>query len=155
LKTRQIGTTSPPLTLQLGELPQAVGYALRRSQMTVFADFQHALARVHLRPQQYGVLVVIGENPGLSQTEVCKALGFQQANLVALVNTFVRRGVAERRRSTRDARSSALFLTAAGLRLLAEARRLWRQHERRMVDRIGPQGRDQLLGLLQALMSAP
>ena len=142
---------SPADALSLGDLPGALGYALRRAQLQVFADFGSALRPIDLRPAQYGVLVVVGANPGVNQSAVCQLLGFKQANLVALINLLVKRGLAERRKSAQDARSSALFLTAAGQLLLKRARRLQQQHERRMVKRLGDDGRSQLLQLLGKL----
>jgi DNA-binding MarR family transcriptional regulator len=142
---------SPADVPSLGDLPGALGYALRRAQLLVFADFSNTLHPIDLRPAQYGVLVVVGANPGVNQSAVCLLLGFKQANLVALINLLVKRGLAERRKSAQDARSSALFLTAAGQQLLKRAHQLQQQHERRMVKRLGDAGRTQLLELLATL----
>src|SRR6185437_15932968 len=100
--------------LRLGPLPQYVGYALRRAQMSTVTRFLEALQEVDLRPTQFAVLTVIGENPGVRQCEVCAALGIKKANFVPLLNQLQRRGLAVRRAGVADRRSSALHLTAQG-----------------------------------------
>jgi hypothetical protein len=62
-----------------------VGYALRRAQGVIFADFNHSLAELGLRPGQFAVLMLIDRNPGTSQSSVSAALGIQKANFVATI----------------------------------------------------------------------
>ncbi|HEY1284005.1 MAG TPA: MarR family winged helix-turn-helix transcriptional regulator [Steroidobacteraceae bacterium] len=128
-----------------------LGYALRRAQMLAYADFIAALGELNLSPGQFGVLTVIETNPGLKQSEVSAALGIQKTNFVAVLNEFERRGLAERRPAAADGRSYALYLTAAGQSLLRRARAAQARHEAHLVRRIGPQGREQLLALLNRL----
>jgi DNA-binding MarR family transcriptional regulator len=134
-------------------LPEAIGYALRRAQLTVYADFIAALEELDLRPSQFGVLVIVDANPGLSQRDVCELLGLKQANLVTMLHELANRGLTERRESARDQRSRALHLTAKGHELLQRARSAWKKHEERIIRRLGPENRELLLGLLQRLGS--
>ena len=138
-------------SVDLGSLPAALGYLLRRAQVAVFADFITTLDGVGLRPGQYGALIVIQGNPGLSQRELCAALDIQEANFVPMMNGLVRRRLAQRRPSPADHRRYALHLTARGAALLRRARALQRSHESRLVARLGPRGRATLTRLLQAL----
>jgi DNA-binding MarR family transcriptional regulator len=131
-----------------------LGYALRRAQMLAYADFIAALGELELSPGQFGVLTVIETNPGLKQSEVSGALGIQKTNFVAVLNEFERRGLAERRPAADDGRSYALYLTSAGQSLLRRARAAQARHEAHLVRRIGPQGREQLLALLNRLTAA-
>jgi DNA-binding MarR family transcriptional regulator len=128
-----------------------LGYALRRAQMLAYADFIAALGELSLSPGQFGVLTVIETNPGLKQTEVSGALGIQKTNFVSVLNEFERRGLAKRRPAADDRRSYALYLTPAGQSLLRRARAAQARHEAHLVRRIGPQGRQQLLVLLNRL----
>jgi DNA-binding MarR family transcriptional regulator len=138
-------------SVELGPLKGALGYALRRAQMLAYADFISALAELDLSPGEFGVLTVIEANPGLSQSEACRALGIQKTNFCAVVNRFERRGLAVRRAVDHDRRSYALHLTAQGQALLRQARTKQVEHEARLVSRLGEQGRDQLLRLLGRL----
>src|SRR6202008_1049854 len=100
--------------VDMGRMHGYVGYLLRRAQMVAYADFISELTKLNLSPGQFGVLTVIEANPGLRQSEVCRALGIQKTNFVAVVNAFERRGIVVRRETTADRRSYALHLTAEG-----------------------------------------
>ena len=159
LAPRRLAARKAPLrsaansSVDLGSLPAALGYLLRRAQVAVFADFIATLDGVGLRPGQYGALIVIQGNPGLSQRELCAALDIQEANFVPMMNGLVRRRLAQRRPSPADHRRYALHLTARGAALLRRARALQHSHAARLVARLGPRGRATLTRLLQALAS--
>ena len=137
--------------LDLGRLPELIGYMLRRAQMVAFQDFFRAFAAADIRPAQYSVLTVIGHNPGLTQSRVSAALGIKRTNFVALLDSLESRGLAERRPAASDRRSHALHLTPAGRDLMRELDGLVDGLEQRLVARIGQDGRAQLLGLLHRL----
>lgn len=149
---KQTGDDSPSPRLDLSPLPSFVGYMLRRAQLLVFEDFIGAMANVGLRPASFSVLCVIKTNPGSTQTAVSEALGLQRTNLVAIIDALEERGLARREPAPNDRRSHALFLTDAGERLLAEAMELQAGHESRVLARLRPKERDQLLGLLQRML---
>ena len=50
--------------LQIGELSELLGYALKRAQLKVFEDFLRCMASLQLTPAQFSVLVLIEKNPG-------------------------------------------------------------------------------------------
>jgi DNA-binding MarR family transcriptional regulator len=132
-------------------LTELIGYALRRAQGVVHADLHEALAGIELRPLQYTLLLMIAENPGATQSSLCEALGMQKANCVPAMGALERRGFIQRRKSATDARSYALHLTARGRRILQRAGEVQSSHERRLIARIGTEGRDQLISLLGKL----
>lgn len=132
-------------------LQDLIGYALRRAQGQVYADLNEALARISLRPLQYTLLLMVAENPGASQSSVCEALGIQKANCVPTMSELERRGLIIRRKSAADARSYELHVTNKGKRILQRAGEVHSLHEQRLIERIGLEGRDQLLRLLGKL----
>ena len=132
-------------------LQESIGYALRRAQGAVYADLNDALARISLRPLSSRCCSWSPENPGASQSGVCEALGIQKANCVPTMSELERRGLIIRRKSTSDARSYELHITNKGKRILQRAGEVQSSHEQRLIDRIGVEGRDQLLRLLGKL----
>ncbi len=132
-----------------------VGYALRRAQQTIFADCNHALAKLNLRPGQFAVLLTIDQNPGASQSSVSAALGIQKANFVATIADLENRGLVRRRKSDTDGRTYSLSLTPRGRSLLQHASELQSVHEARVTAQLGNEGRQQLLCLLERLMALP
>ena len=138
--------------LRLGRLPWLAGYQLRRAQARFFADFRRRMADVPMTPAQYGLLTLIGENPGLSQSALARALGLKRSTMVAAINTFERRGLVERRRGGGgDQRAHALVLTAAGKRLMRELEPRIGEHEAHMLAALSEDEKKQLLYLLEKI----
>lgn len=123
--------------IDLGALNGHLGYFARRLQVWIFQDFIRTLAAIQIRPAQFSVLVVIGANAGLSQSDLSQALGIERARLVRLLDRLERRGLTERRPSPKDRRSHALFLTGEGQKLLKRAEALARRHEERLIAILG------------------
>jgi DNA-binding MarR family transcriptional regulator len=118
--------------IDLGHLPDLVGYALRRAQLAVFRDFLRAFSSYNIRPVQYGILTVIERNPGLKQQHVCLAIGIRRANFVTLLDDLEHRGLARRGPSAHDQRARALYLTEKGNALMHELRQVNMAHEKRI-----------------------
>lgn len=137
--------------VRTASLKDLIGYALRRAQGAVYADLHDSLAELELRPVQYTLLLMVAENPGASQSGVCEALGIQKANCVPTMSELERRGFIVRRKSASDARSYELHLTSKGRRIVRRAGEVQATHERKLIERIGLKGRDQLLTLLGKL----
>jgi DNA-binding MarR family transcriptional regulator len=139
-------------SINFGPLTDYVGYALRRAQMAATTGYLEAMEGVDLRPTQFSVLILINANPGIRQTEVCAALGLQKANFVPLLNELQRRGLAVRKPGSPDRRASALHLTPHGEEVLQKANLLHAAWEESLSTRLGPKGKEQLLGLLRKLL---
>jgi DNA-binding MarR family transcriptional regulator len=137
--------------LDVGPLRSYVGYAIRRAQLAVFQNFLKVMAAVELRPAQFAVLTIMEASPGLKQSQICELLDMKRANFVALFDDLEKRGLAERAPAPGDRRSNALFLTKKGKAFLARANRLHEDHEALIVQRIGAEGKQQLLDLLERL----
>ena len=137
--------------VRFGPLNDYIGYRLRRAQVWAVTGFLETMKELDLRPTQFSVLILINENPGIRQTEVCAALGLQKANFVPLLNELERRGLAVRKVGSPDRRSSALHLTSQGETLLQRANQLHAQWEAQIAARLGTRGQEQLRELLQKL----
>ncbi|HYH20801.1 MAG TPA: MarR family winged helix-turn-helix transcriptional regulator [Azospirillum sp.] len=138
-------------TVDLGLIGESMGFLLKRAQMAVFHDFIRTFAAADIRPAQFSVLSVIDRNPGLKQSQVSTALSIKRTNFVPLLDGLEARGLVKRKPAASDRRSHALHLTAKGVTLMEELNALWREHEQRVRDRIGPEGRVWLLDLLPRL----
>ena len=119
--------------LNYGDLPSLVGYQIRLAQVAVFRDFEQMLKPLELTPTLFGSLVLVRENPGMKQTDLAGAVQLDRSTVVSVVDRLEARGLVERRRASDDRRSNALFITAAGKRLLKQAAPLVSDHEARMV----------------------
>lgn len=138
-------------TVDLGPLGEFAGYRLRRAQLAVLARFELALREIALSPGQLSVLVVISCNPGLTQSEICAALGILRANFTPLLHDLEARGLAMREVLPADRRSNTLRLTPLGREVLARALAMHERLEKRITSCLGAGGRSQLMDLLQKL----
>lgn len=114
----------------LGVLSTLLGYHLRRAQVAAFQNFSEIVGSSELTPGQFGVLVVIDANPGLSQTRLGSALGIDRSTVVAVIDRLEARGLVVRRPSPHDRRSHALHLSEPGNAALQRVAERVRAHEK-------------------------
>ena len=136
----------------LGLLAGLVGYALRRAQLAVFADFHRSFAPLELRPAHFSVLLMLRQTPGLRQSQVADALAIKRTNFVALFDGLVARGLARRVPVDTDRRAVSLHLTPEGEAFTTRMIAICAEHESHVTARLGAEGRAQLLALLQKLV---
>jgi DNA-binding MarR family transcriptional regulator len=131
----------------------SIGYSLRRAQLSTYPAFASLIDKFDIRPSQYAVLVLIRENPGLSQSAVSLTLGIQKANFVAVMDRLEERGLTERRKVGGDRRSSALFLTRTGETFIRKLENRHAQLEQDLASRLGVRRSRQFLQMLHEFAS--
>lgn len=125
------------------------GYALRRVSAAVMAKLAAGLSRLDLRPAESTVLLVIGANPGVTQSEVGRLLGIASANMAPLVARLADRGLIVR--EAVDGRSQGLTLSDAGRRITVKTRSVVDELESDLLGRIPAAERAAFLKVLFAL----
>jgi DNA-binding MarR family transcriptional regulator len=137
--------------LDRGLLPSLLGYMLRRTQSAVFDDFAATFVKAGeaLTPGEFGLLVLVDRNPGLSQMALARALGIDRSTLVPILDRLQARGLLLRHRSPTDGRTHALALTPVGEKALARFARLVRAHEKRIASRLSSAETRILIDLLE------
>ncbi len=140
--------SDPKRRLNFGLLTGLIGYQLRRAQVAVFQHFADAFRDLDLTPGQLGALVLIRDNPGLSQSTLGAALGVDRSTVVPLIDRLEARGLVIRAPSPRDRRSHALQLSPDGRDMLSQAERQVREHEATIAHRLSEPERQALLELL-------
>lgn len=137
--------------IDYGILPRLMGYQLRRAQLMFFQDFASKLSSKDITPGHLGLLVLISENPGISQTALAGAVGVERSTLGEAVGRLEKRGLLVRERMARDRRSHAVTLSPRGKQTLEEILPLVRQHEADAGANLSADERRQLLTLLGRL----
>jgi DNA-binding MarR family transcriptional regulator len=112
---------------------------------TLFAE---RMASIELSPPHAGILRAIAADPGSSQQALSARLGMLPSRVVVYVDELEERGYVERRRNPDDRRLHALYLTAAGKRLMRKLSELARQHELQLTAALEPEQCATLRGLL-------
>ena len=91
--------------------------------------FAARIAHLGITPAHAGILRFIARIPAPNQQSLAKFLGVLPSRMVLLIDQLAKRGLVERRRSTRDRRHSELVLTQRGKRTLAKLSKLAMAHE--------------------------
>ena len=141
-------------SLDLGILPDLLGYQLRRAQLTVFQHFVGALGDRNVTPGQIGLLVLVSRNPGISQTALARAVGIERATLGEAIDRLRKRRLLRREPAPKDRRSYALHLSAIGEKFLEELVPRLLRHEDDVAARLSPKERKTLIALLRRLAEA-
>ncbi len=153
-KARNDSGADESTALQIGELSELLGYALKRAQLKVFEDFLRCVAPLQLTPAQFSVLLLLDKNPGRNQTEIANTLGILRPNFVAMLDALESRDLCARMRSTNDRRSHILVLTDKGRAVLARAKKLIAtKHEARLKELLGQENWAALLSMLARIAS--
>lgn len=138
-------------SLQSSDLDQLAGFQLRLASAAMMNDLVETLAEVSLRPVQFAILVLVGENPDISQTELCARLSIKKANIVPLVAGLEARGLLQRAPDARDRRIQKLRLTVKAKTAMPGWKKRVAAHDDRMLHRLSARERTQLLTLLAKL----
>ena len=138
-------------TIEMGVLPDLLGYHLRCAHVAVFQHFNRMLGVHEISAPQFGTLLLIEANPGLSQSAVAEALRFDRSTLVQIIDRLESRALVRREAAAQDRRSHALRLTEPGAALLVELKALSDQHEAVVAQPLSDAERRTLMALLERL----
>jgi DNA-binding MarR family transcriptional regulator len=134
-----------------GRLASLLGYQVRRAQVRAFQSFAQAAGGMGLTPMLFGVLVVLDERPGVTQTELADALGADPSTMVRMLDQLEKRAWVKREPSPVDRRSTLPVLTDTGRAILAEALPLVVESDRRIASALTADERETLLDLLRRI----
>ena len=91
-----------------------VGFQVRQAQLKVFNHFRKTVGTTGITPGQAGILILIRNNPGISQAALARAIGVERATLGQIITDMEAKAWVVRRQSCTDKRSFALTLSASG-----------------------------------------
>ncbi len=137
--------------IEMSTLTELLGYHLRCAHVAVFQHFNRTLGAHDISPPQFGTLLLIEANPGVSQSAVAEALRFDRSTLVQIIDRLETRDLVRREPSAQDRRSHALVLTETGAALLAELKALSDEHEAAVAQPLSDAERTTLMTLLDRL----
>lgn len=95
------------------------------------------------------VLILIGSNPGIFQSEIGRVLGIKRTNVVPLAATLERRGLIDR--TEPDGRLVGLACTTEGERTARAAEQIMKVNDDRLFGHFSPELRKQMRSVLETL----
>jgi DNA-binding MarR family transcriptional regulator len=147
-------TTNGQAEIKLGPLAEWIGFHLRLAQAASFQAFAREARNLDLpRPGWFATLLLIGENPGITQTRLSLANGCDKSTLTPVLRLLARRGLVRRVQASHDRRNFHLSLTEAGKKTLRDLLGCARRHERNIDRIIGKNERDIFLNVLRKLLA--
>jgi DNA-binding MarR family transcriptional regulator len=139
---------TPPSLSRLYARP---GFLLRRAHQISAAVFEDACKDLGLTPAQFGVLTVLQAHPGLGQSSLARALGFDKVTVLRVLRGLETRGLVSRGPSGESRRNVSVSLTPEGTSLLQRAQKPAEKAYRRLMAPLDKEQQEQLLHLLQLL----
>jgi DNA-binding MarR family transcriptional regulator len=106
-----------------------VGFHLRMAHGAVYRHFTDCFDALDLTQKQVSLLWLVGDDPGIAQSDVGRRMQMDRATTMGIVNRLEVRGAITRKRGTSDARQQMLELTQEGQALLEAARGALCGHE--------------------------
>jgi DNA-binding MarR family transcriptional regulator len=134
--------------INYGDLPDHLGYQLRRASSYLFRTFMASFRHLQLAPGQYSALVLISLNPGRSQIDLAAAAGLDGSTIVPITDRFVKLGWVRRARRKSDRRVYSLRITSAGQAVLDEARPMIAARDKKLGSVLSARERAELIGML-------
>lgn len=133
----------PPADAEVSDaaLERFLGYRMKRAFNVIQSDLAETLKPFDLRMISYTALVLIMDNPGLSQSQLAAVMDIERPNLVVIVDELERRDLITRDRLETDRRTYALNVTLAGRQLCEKAMKAAERHEERLLKRLTPEMR--------------
>src|SRR3989304_6280698 len=132
-------------------LDELLGYSLRRAQVAIFHSFYEATRGLGVTPPRFTAMVVVGANPGISQSTLGSVLGIARSGAMTLTDWFEARGWVERRRARSGGRAWGLPLTPRGEKLVAGMKRRVAEGDLKRAASLTAKERRELMGLLGKL----
>jgi DNA-binding MarR family transcriptional regulator len=137
--------------IDYGPLGDWVGFYLRLAQTASFQAFAHETHGLAVRPGRFATLMLIGRNPGISQTALSRANARDKSTLTPVLTDLERSGLIRRERTAEDRRTYRLTLTPAGRQMLKQLTAAARRHDRKLDRLIGDEDRDRFLAVLRKI----
>jgi MarR family transcriptional regulator, lower aerobic nicotinate degradation pathway regulator len=135
----------------LARLYARPGFLLRRAHQISAAVFEEECRSVGLTPAQFGVLTVLRASPGLDQSSLARALGFDKVTVLRVLRGLESRGLVLRAPAPESRRNLAIALSPAGEKLLKQAHKPAERAYQRLMAPLAPDQQVQLVALLQQL----
>lgn len=146
--------TSHIPNINYGLLDELAGYAVRRAQIAIYADFYKSIGDESITPQRFATLVIIGANPNLRQVQLAKILGIARPGVTAIIDFWQKRGVVERKKIPDDRRSYGIVLTNEGERTLKDIQSIVNEHEKRITKNMSVKEVQMLIHLLSKISNS-
>jgi DNA-binding MarR family transcriptional regulator len=125
------------------------GYLIERLHQIAEIHFMEEAGSFGVTSVQFGAMLVIDARPGVDQIRVANALHRDRTTISGVVDRLEAKRLIVRRPHPADKRAKALFMTAAGKRLLEKLRPAAARAQRRILESFDEKEKMLLVRLLE------
>jgi DNA-binding MarR family transcriptional regulator len=123
----------------VGDLDRSVGYVVKQVQASLHAAMDGVLRPLDLSVAQYACLELLGQRPGLSNSELARRAFVTRQSMNLVLRRLQERGLLTRPDQAAHGRALPTELTPAGQAKLCDASVAVRAVERRLFSPLSPQ----------------
>lgn len=157
--TREKQSTQAEVSKQapvLGRMQYVPGFLVRRlsKQFVMTWDSVFAGFDIQITPVQAGILVLIDENPGISQAEVAHILDVEGPTLVKSISKLLEAGLITKKERPSDRRSYSLHLSQNTKPALQEIEVRLKRHDDKVLAALSEKERKVFIALLQRILAS-
>ncbi len=138
----------------VGDLGRSVGYALKQATVALRMAMDAGLGPLGLTVPQYSCLELLGQQPGLSASELARGAFVTRQSMHTLLISLEARGLLSRSTTAAQGRALPTELTDAGRHVLTQASQIVAEIERRMTHALGAPEQQRLRADLAACAAA-
>lgn len=138
----------------IGPLDAAVGYLLKQTATALRSAMDAALRPLQLSVSQYSCLELLGQQPGLSGSELARGTFVTRQSMNLVLQALQQRGLLSRPAVADHGKALPTELTPAGRRQLQSASAAVRKVEKRMLAPLTPDAQRRLCDDLTRCVAA-
>jgi DNA-binding MarR family transcriptional regulator len=131
----------------------APGHLIRRAHQLAVAIFMEETAGFGVTPVQFAILNALIEDPGEDQVTLAGKVAFDAATFGSVIGRLEAKGWVRRKPDAQDRRRKLLWVTAEGERAAQAMKRAVAKTQSRILAPLQPGERDQLVALLDKVVS--
>lgn len=132
----------------INPLADSLAYQIKQTQVRCYEMLFELFGPDALSPGRMTALSLIGNHPGIKQSELAEHLRVNRASVVKVIDSLQALGFVERGSTPGDRRSHSLVATPAGVAELKRLTILVQQHEKMIATDLTAQERKTLMQLL-------
>lgn len=131
----------------------APGHLIRRAHQLAVAVFMEETAEFGVTPVQFAILNALVEDPGEDQVTLAGKVAFDAATFGSVIGRLEAKGWVGRKPDAQDRRRKLLWVTPEGERAAQAMKRAVARTQMRILAPLEPGERDQLVQLLDKLVT--
>lgn len=136
------------------DFQHAPGHLIRRAHQVAVAIFMEEAGAFDVTPVQFAILNALIEDPGEDQVTLAGKVAFDAATFGSVIGRLESKGWVRREPDAADRRRKLLWITPQGKAAAAQMKRAVSRVQGRIVAPLDAAERNQLLALLDKLVTA-